>query len=589
MKKCNTFISLRQQLITKNMIKNTVYLIFFIAFLSNSCKQSTEIATLYETNKSKVYDTAMVVSPHPLASEIGRNILKKGGNAVDAAIAVQFAIAVVYPRAGNIGGGGFMLIRNQDGSTKALDYREKAPAAAYRNMYLDSMGNVIPNLSISGHLAAGVPGTIDGLWQAHQQLGTLPWKDLVQPAYELAKNGFKVTVTEAERLTNLYEQVKKYSTQPNPFSQQPLWKEGELLVQPELAATLARIMEQGRDGFYTGTTADLVVAEMERGKGIISKQDLADYKAQWRVPLEKPYKDFNIIAMPPSSSGGIALIQMLKMIEPYPIGEYGFHTPQSVHLMVEAERRAFADRAVHVGDSDFYDVPTEMLLDSAYLVERMKDFHPQRPSPSDSLAAGDLEVLLESFETTHTSIVDAQGNAVAVTTTLNSNYGCKVVVGGAGFFLNNEMDDFSAKPGVQNQFGLVGAEANAIAPGKRMLSSMTPTIIEKNGELFLVLGAPGGSTIITAVFQTFVNVAEFGMDLNDAVQAGRFHHQWKPDEIWIEQASFPTATQDSLAKVGYKFKDVKRMAVIKAIQRLPNGKLHGVGDHRNPDDDVKGY
>jgi len=567
----------------------TSFLIGLILTLFISCKQNTESTALYETHKNVIHDKAVVVSPHPLASNIGKAILQKGGTAIDAAIAVQFAIAVVYPRAGNIGGGGFMLIRNSDGSTDAIDYREKAPGAATRNMYLDSLGNVVSGLSIAGHLAAGVPGTVDGLWQAHQKYGTLPWKDLITPAYELAKNGFKITISEAERLTSLHKDVTKYSTQPNPFSAKEVWAEGDLLVQPELAAALLRIMEQGRDGFYLGETAELIVAEMQRGNGIIAKADLANYQSKWRTPLYKPYKNYTIIAMPPSSSGGVALLQMLKMMEPYPIGTYGFHSPKATQLMVEVERRAFADRAVHLGDSDFYDVPIDNLLDSTYLLSRMQDYQPLLPTPSDSIDAGNTEVALESFETTHTSIIDAQGNAVAVTTTLNSNYGCKVVVGGAGFFLNNEMDDFSAKPGVQNQFGLLGAEANAIAPGKRMLSSMTPTIIEKEGKLFMVLGAPGGSTIITAVFQTFINVAEFGMDLNDAVQAGRFHHQWKPDEIWVEQAKFPVATQDSLTKMGYTFRDLKRMAVIKAIQRLPDGKLQGVGDHRNPDDDVEGY
>ncbi|MEL6945492.1 MAG: gamma-glutamyltransferase, partial [Bacteroidota bacterium] len=396
-----------------------------------------------------------------------------GGNAVDAVIAVQFALAVVYPRAGNIGGGGFMVIRQADGSTNALDYREKAPAAASRDMYLDSAKNVIQGLSTIGHLASGVPGTVAGMWEAHQKYGKLEWSELVRPAYELAKNGFKLSVTETNRLNRFKSYFKEYNTTENIFTQQDTFLKGSNLVQSELAATLKLIEAGGKDGFYQGKTADLLVAEMERGNGIITLEDLANYEAQWRTPITADYKNYRLISMPPSSSGGIAVAQMLKMIENYPLNKYGFHTPESVHLMAEVERRAFADRSKHLGDSDFYDVPMEELLSDEYLKGRMADYDDYYPTSSDSIAGGEFEMVLESFETTHTSIVDAEGNAVSVTTTLNSNYGSKVVVGGAGFFMNNEMDDFSSKPGVPNQFGLIGAEANAIQPGKRMLSSMT--------------------------------------------------------------------------------------------------------------------
>ncbi|MEM0995059.1 MAG: gamma-glutamyltransferase [Bacteroidota bacterium] len=568
------------------------YLILITSLIFiHACRQSTAVSDepIYEIDQNLTEDSAMVVSPHPLASDVGAAILAQGGNAVDAAIAVQFAIAVVYPRAGNIGGGGFMVIRQADGSTDALDYREKAPAAADRDMYLDSAKNVIPALSTVGHLSTGVPGTVAGMWAAHQKYGQLDWKKLVQPAYELAKNGFQITATEADRLNYYLTAFQEYNTTESVFAAQDTFLKGFNLVQADLAATLSRIRDQGKAGFYEGETAQLLVAEMERGNGIISLQDLKAYEAKWREPISVPYKNYRLISMPPASSGGIAVAQMLKMIEDYPLSEYGFHSIDAIQLMTEVERRAFADRAVHLGDSDFYDVPIDSLLDDKYLSKRMKDYDPMLPTPSDNLDGGEFEVLMESFETTHTSIADAEGNAVSVTTTLNSNYGSKVVVGGAGFFLNNEMDDFSSKPGVPNQFGLVGAEANAIQPGKRMLSSMTPSILEKDGQLFLVLGAPGGSTIITAVFQTIVNVIEFDMDLNEAVQAGRFHHQWRPDQIWYEVGKFPLDVKDSLSARGYDFRERQSMAKIKAIEVLPDGSLNGVGDSRNLDDDAEGF
>ncbi|MBK7870290.1 MAG: gamma-glutamyltransferase [Saprospiraceae bacterium] len=560
-----------------------ILLLFLIQF---ACKRVPP--GQYEATKSTVTDQAMVVSPHALASDIGLEILKKGGNAVDAAVAVQFAIAVCYPRAGNIGGGGFMLIRTKDGIVDAIDYREKAPMQANRDMYLDSLENVIENLSTEGHLAAGVPGAVAGLFAAHEKYGKLPIKDLIDPAIQLAAKGFAVSETEAKRLTNFQEAFKKHNDTPNPFIKET-WQIGDKLIQPELAKTLTLIRDRGPAGFYEGETADFIVKEMESGNGIITLEDLKNYKAAWRKPIIGNYKDYKVISMPPSSSGGVALLQMLGMIENYPLSKMGFHSPEAIHLMAEAERRAYADRAEHLGDSDFYDVPIDSLLDEGYLQNRMADFSPTRVTLSDSVLAGNFNLVKEHFETTHTSIIDAEGNAVAVTTTLNSNFGCKVWVDGAGFFLNNEMDDFSVKPGVPNQFGLVGAEANAIQPGKRMLSSMTPTIVEKDGKVFMVLGAPGGSTIITAVFQVFVNVAEFGMNLEEAVNAGRFHHQWLPDQIQVEKGTLDSVTIKTLEAMGHKFREVNAMAVIKAIQRLPDGKLHGVGDQRNPDDTARGY
>jgi len=514
------------------------FLLFFTFFLFWACKQRP-VPPDYSIQKSTIADSAMVVSAHPLSTEVGVEILKKGGNAVDAAIAVQFALAVVYPRAGNIGGGGFMVIRQKDGSIDALDYREKAPLAAHRDMYLDSAGEVISQMSRIGHLAVGVPGTVDGMYRAHQKYGQLDWATLIEPAIQLAEKGFKLTITEAERIMRYQDDFKEVNTVSNIFMRDTLY-EGENFVQKDLARTLQLIKENGREGFYAGQTAEKIVAEMERGDGLITHEDLRQYAAQWRRPLTGQYNNYRIISMPPSSSGGVALLQMLEMIEPYPVAEWGFHDPRTIHLMVEAERRAYADRADYMGDMDFYEVPLEQLLDSAYLDERMTTFSLDSATVSEAIVAGDFKLQTESFETTHTSIVDPDGNAVSVTTTLNLNFGSKVMVGDAGFFLNDEMDDFSAKPGVPNFFGLIGTEANAIQPGKRMLSSMTPTIVEKDGRLFMVLGAPGGSTIITAVFQVFLNVAEFGMDLKEAVDAGRFHHQWLPDQIRVEEGVFST-------------------------------------------------
>ena len=566
----------------------TFFLLIAFVFGASACKKNFPTPP-YDASKSTLSDTAMVVSAHPLASQVGLDILKKGGNAVDATIAVQFALAVVFPRAGNIGGGGFMVVRTNDGEVNALDYREKAPAEADRNMYLDENGDVIKDLSILGHLAAGVPGTVAGLFAAHEKYGSLPMEDLINPAIELANSGFGVSETEANRLNKYMEYMEKVNDTPNAFMKKEKWKAGDRLHQPELAHTLELIRDNGKAGFYEGKTAQKIVAEMQSGQGIISLEDLQNYEAAWRTPITMHYKNYSMISMPPASSGGVALGQMLEMVEPYPIDLLGFHSTETIHLMAEIERRVYSDRALHLGDMDFYDVPVEALMDSIYIAERMSDFTMDSVTSSESIHAGDFELVMESFETTHTSVVDKDGNATSVTTTLNSNYGCKVVVDGAGFFLNNEMDDFSAKPGVPNQFGLVGAEANAIEPGKRMLSSMTPTIFEKDGELFMVLGAPGGSTIITAVYQVFLNVVEFDMPLDEAVAAKRFHHQWLPDEILIEEETLTEDQQQELMELGHTFREVKRMAVVKAIQVLDNGQLQGAGDPRNPDDSALGY
>ncbi len=565
-------------------------LLFQAILPSKGYAQNANQAGIYPISKSTIADRAMVVAPHPIASQVGLDILKQGGNAVDAAIAIQFAIAVVYPRAGNIGGGGLMVLRSKDGKFNALDYREKAPGNAGRDMYLDSLGNVVPRLSIEGHLAAGVPGTVAGMIAAHKKYGKLPFKTLIQPAIDLAKKGYAITQGEVDRLNGNQANFKKYNAEDNALVKADPWKLGDALIQPNLAATLERIQKKGKAGFYKGQTADYIVAEMARGNGLISLDDLKNYQARWREPVAANYKNYRIVSMPPPSSGGIIILQLMKMMERFPLAEWGFQSLNSVHLMAEAERRVYADRAQYMGDPDFFKVPQDSLLNDKYLRQRMANFNPTQATPSKDILAGDFRSIgKESFETEHTSVVDAEGNSVAVTTTLNSNFGNKVMVHGAGFLLNNEMDDFSAKAGVPNQFGLVGSEANSIQPNKRMLSAMSPTIVEKDGQLFLVIGAPGGSTIITAVFQVMMNVMEFGMPIDEAIKAGRFHNQWLPDEIWVEKAAMTPERRKELEQMGHKLREVNYMAVVKAILRLPNGKLQGAADPRNPDDDAKGY
>ncbi|MCB0662512.1 MAG: gamma-glutamyltransferase [Saprospiraceae bacterium] len=544
----------------------------------------------YTVDQVLTDDTAMVVTAHPLASEVGIEILKKGGNAIDAAIATQFALAVVYPRAGNIGGGGFMVIRLANGQTDVLDYREKAPTKAHRDMYLDTTGQVIDSLSTYGGLAVGIPGTVAGMWAVHEKYGSLPWATLLEPSIALAKDGFPILQAEAERFETFKKFFVRYNgTKDNPFVKNTTWKEGDWLKQPKLAATLANISLNGPDGFYKGKVAKDIADKVQATGGILTADDLEKYQPAWRTPITGDYKEYHIISMPPASSGGVALLQMLKMVEPYPLKDWGVRDAKTVHTMVESMRRAFADRATHLGDSDFYEVPIDKLLDSTYLAEKMSNFNLEHATPSDSTRSVPFELKVESFETTHTSIIDGQGNAVSVTTTLNLNFGSKVLVNGAGFFLNNEMDDFSAKPGVPNYFGMVGNEINAIQPGKRMLSSMTPTIIEKDGKLWMVLGTPGGSTIMTSLFQVFLNTAEFDMDLNEAVTFPRFHHQWLPDEIKHEATALDAVLLHQLESMGHHIGDVSKIAKVKAIIVNSDGTLTGVGDPRVVEDDAEGF
>ena len=568
----------------KQHLKLSLLTFISVTLLSCGGLKSNLIETA-SSGKTAIADKGMIVSAHPEATKAGLEILEQGGNAVDAMLAVHFAMAVVYPSAGNLGGGGFMMYRAHDGAISSLDFREKASSNAYEAMYLDTDGKVIEGESLYGPKASGVPGSVDGMLRAHERFGSLPLSTLIAPAIKLAKKGFFITMKQAGNYNALKDQFVKNNRNPDKVSliNNEEWKEGDLLVQKDLAKTLERIKKNGRAGFYEGTTANLLVAEMTAGNGIITLEDLKNYESVWREPIQGNYRGYKVYSMAPSSSGGIALVQLLKMSEHFPFSETGLKSAKTIHLMTEIERRVYADRAKHLGDSDFWDVPIEELLDENNIAKRVGQISLTKATPSEEVQAMDFGNNTESEETTHYSIVDQEGNAVSLTTTINSSYGSKVFVEGAGFLMNNEMDDFSSKPGVPNKYGLLGGAANSIQPGKRMLSAMTPTILEKDGQLFMVVGTPGGSTIMTSVYQVILDVIDHGMTMSDAVAEKRFHHQWKPDLIYMEEKAISADVIKALNDKGHTVRKRGSIGSVDAILVRPDGSYEGAADPRGDD------
>jgi len=553
-----------------------ITLLIALIYISSNAQQANTVPT------GLVVTKAMVVSAREEASKIGSDIMKKGGNAFDAMVGTELALAVAFPFAGNIGGGGFMVYRKANGEVGSLDYREKAPLAATKDMFLDRQGNVIKGKSTETALAIGVPGTIAGVFAVHKKYGTMPISKILEPVIALAERGVVVTKKQEKSLKDYHESIVKINGETSLLSGN--FKENDTIKYPALAKTLRRIQKKGRNEFYKGETAKILVDYLQKKGGIITMQDLAKYEAKWRKPLQFTYKDLKITSMSPPSSGGICLAQILKMLEPYDLAKMGHNTAESIQVIVEAERRAYADRSFFLGDPDFVKIPIKELLDKNYLQNRMASFNPEKATLSSEIKEGKVNYA-ESTETTHYSIVDQFGNAIAATTTLNDGYGSKYYCDELGFFLNNEMDDFSAKPGSPNMFGLVGNEANSIAPQKRMLSSMTPTIVEKDGKLIMVVGTPGGSTIITSVLQTILNVYEYNLSMQEAVNAPRFHHQWLPDLITFEPSTFETKTIDKLKAKNYLIneKPTPIIGKVDAILVLSNKSLEGGADFRGDD------
>lgn len=543
-----------------------------------------------QTGEAYPFENGVVVSADELASRAGIEILKKGGNAVDAAIAVQFTLAVTLPRAGNIGGGGFMVLHLNDGIVRALDFREKAPEKAHRNMYLDSDGFYIPDKSRKGALAVGVPGTVDGMLSALERYGTLPLEVIMEPAIELAANGYPLKYSHAADLNNKADEFAKFESSKEYFlkADGEEWKAGDLFVQKDLAQTLRRIARFGRNGFYSGVTANQIIEEMRRTGGIIRLNDLRNYKSVWRDPVAADFRGHKLYMMSPPGSGGVVIKQILGMIDDYTPEIHGYNSASYIHLLSEAMRRAFADRNHFLGDPDFVKMPLGELTSDEYTDARMDGFIPDKATSSEKVSQGSPREISESPQTTHFSVVDKNGNAVAVTTTLNGSFGSFLAVSNAGFLLNNEMDDFSAKPGEPNMFGLTGTEANAIEPGKRMLSSMTPTIVTKNGKVVMVTGAAGGPRIITATLQNILNVLLFEMNIQQAVSAPRFHHQWLPDLLYVEEYGISPDTKRILADYGHELSVIENIGRVHSVYINEKGLKYGVPDPRG-DGHTEGY